>query len=114
MNMDKKLGMQILANMLEQMSDDGVSDVVLFAADVKKKDKNPNTLKEKLVNAREQVEMLSAAEALVGNLVQKGNRSANTWLLQLRIDLSDWRVVLSKYEDEWQKYTEIKPTTRSI
>lgn len=69
--MDKKTGLEILEKMLGMLSEDGITDVICFAAEVQKRDENPDTLKKRLIAAREQVEMLGAMEAVLGGFAKK-------------------------------------------
>lgn len=112
--MDKKTGLEILEKMLGLMSEDGITDVICFAAEVQKRDENPDTLKKRLIAAREQVEMLGAMEAVLGGFAQKGNRCANTWLPRIRTDLMDWRTTLKHYEAEWRKFLETAPDSNPL
>ena len=107
--MDKKTGLEILEKMLGLMSEDGIVDVIHFAARTQKRDENPDTLKKRLIAAREQVEMLGVLEAVLGDFAKKGNRCANTWLAQIRVNLEDWRTALKERETEWRKFTETTP-----
>ena len=107
--MDKKTGLEILEKMLGLMSEDGIVDVIHFAARTQKRDENPDTLKKRLIAAREQVEMLGAMAALLGGFAQKGNRCANTWLARIRTDLMDWQTTLKRREAEWQTFLETMP-----
>ena len=107
--MDKKTGLEILEKMLGLMSEDGIVDVIHFAARTQKRDENPDTLKKRLIAAREQVEMLGAMAALLGGFAQKGNRCANTWLPRIRTDLMDWQTTLKRREAEWQTFLETMP-----
>lgn len=107
--MDKKTGLEMLEKMLGLLSGDEIAEVVCFAAGIREKQRNPDTLKKRLIAAREQVEMLGVLEAVLGDFAKKGNRCANTWLAQIRVNLEDWRTALKERETEWRKFTETTP-----
>ena len=107
--MDKQTGLIILRKAFTWLSGDEIAEVVCFAAGIREKQRNPDTLKKRLITAREQVEVLGALEAVLGDFTKKGNRSANTWLAQTRVNLEDWKTVLKEREEEWRKFTGTTP-----
>lgn len=107
--MDKQTGLIILQEAFTWLDGDEIAEVVCFAAGIREKRRKPDTLKKKLITAREQVEMLGAVEASLGDFAKKGNRCANTWLAQVRVNLDDWRAALKEREEEWRKFTGTAP-----
>lgn len=101
--MDKKEKIDLLEKLLWLLTEDGITDVIHFAAEIQKREENPDALKKRVITAREQVEMLGAIDALLEGFAQKGNCCAKLLQLRIRDDLKEWQTTMKRREEEWRK-----------